>query len=110
MSVPGWYALILLALAAFRIWRLLAEDDILNRPRRFIVRVPRLWKEGDPPPAGVYYGIVEFIECPYCLGFWVALAWWGAWQIWPHGSLVVAVPFALSALVVGVKNLLSSDS
>lgn len=87
MNVPGWYALLLLALSAFRTWRLLAEDTILDRPRAALVR---------PLPKGE-----EFILCPWCAGFWVSLAWWAAWQAWPHGTLVVAVPFAISA-VVGV--------
>lgn len=85
MSVPGWYALILLVLAAFRVWRLLAEDTILEPLRaRFV-------------PADS--NREAFIRCPWCLGFWVSLAWWTAWQAWPDGTLVAAVPFAISAVV-----------
>jgi len=46
MDVPSpWVALILLA-ASFRIWRLLADDEILERPRYWLVRLPRGWQEG----------------------------------------------------------------
>ena len=39
MSVPGWYELLLLSLAAWRVFHLLAEDDILDRPRRYVTRL-----------------------------------------------------------------------
>jgi hypothetical protein len=109
VSVPGWYELILLALAAWRSWHLLAYDDILNRPRRWLFRVPPSWKEGDPPAKGARYKLVEWAECPFCSGWWTALVWWAAWQLWPHGTLVVAVAFALGAGVVAVHKVLSAD-
>ena len=82
MNIPGWYELLLLALAAFRTWKLLAEDTILDGPRRYVTGMSR-----------------ELLECPWCLGFWLSCAWWAAWLAWPHGTLIVAVPFALSAIV-----------
>jgi hypothetical protein len=101
VKIPDWYELLLLALAAYRLWRLLAEDDILDRPRRWLVRLGSEWeKEGDPVPANYRASLAEFLTCPFCFGAWVALGWWGAWQIWPHATLVVAVPFAISALLV----------
>lgn len=105
MSIPDWYALVLLALASFRSWRLLAEDDILDRPRRYVTRLGSTWqKEGDQLPKDYRMGLNNFLTCPWCLGFWMALAWWGAWQAWPHGTLVVSVPLALSALLVGAEK------
>lgn len=110
MNVPDWYELVLLAAAAFRSWRLLAEDDILDRPRRYVTGLGGKWqKEGDPLPDGYRIGLGSFIVCAWCLGAWLALAWWGAWQAWPHGTLVVAVPFVLSALVP-LSERLTSDS
>ena len=32
-QIPTWYGTILLSLAAYRVWRVLAEDTILDRPR-----------------------------------------------------------------------------
>ncbi len=110
MSIPGWYALVLLALAAFRTWRLLAEDDIFDRPRRYVTGLGREWKEeGNPLPEHYRVGLMAFIQCPWCLGFWLALAWWGAWEIWPHGATVAAVPMALSAIVPLVSKASSSE-
>lgn len=92
-NIPGVWAFALLALASYRSWRLLAEDSILNRPRAWAVRSE---------------GVSEFLSCPWCAGFWVALAWWGAWLLWPHGALVAAVPFALAAAVGAAASLLGA--
>ena len=110
MSIPDWYVLTLLALAAFRTWRLLAEDDLTESARRYVTRLGDKWeKDGDPVPENYRLTLGKFIDCPWCLGFWLALAWWGAWEIWPHGTTVVAVPMALSALVPIAHRVSSSD-
>jgi len=110
VSVPGWYALLLLALAAFRTWRLLAEDDILDRPRRYVTRLGREWQEeGDTIPADYRMALGKFIGCSWCLGLWVALAWWGAWQVWAFGTEVTAVPLALSALLALYEKVTSAE-
>ncbi len=96
-AIPNWYALSLLGLAAFRLWRLLAEDDILNRPRDRLSEWSLLghWdREGEPGnPA------MDFVMCPWCFGAWIAVGWWLTWIWQPHWTLVIAIPFALSALV-----------
>ena len=110
MNVPSWYGVILLSLAAWRLWHLLAEDDILDRPRRYVTRLDEKWeKEGDPVPKEYRVGFANWLTCPYCFGAWVALAWWGAWLIWPHETLIAATPFVLSAGVAGAAKVLSSD-
>jgi hypothetical protein len=35
--------------------------------------------------------------CPYCIGFWVALAVYLGWVFEPRWTLYAAAPFALSA-------------
>lgn len=82
MKVPDWWQTILLALAAWRTWKLLAGDMILDRPRRYVTG-----------------GWGDFLGCPYCSGFWIALGWFGAWEQWSHGALVAATPLVLSAIV-----------
>ena len=95
MNVPDWWEAVILALAAWRTFQLLAEDDILDRPRRYVTgKLDAKWE--------------LFIECPYCLGFWIAVAWWVAWIIFPYETLVVAVPWALSAGVIAASKVLSS--
>ena len=93
MNVPSWYEAALLALAAWRIFQLVSEDDILNRPRRYVT--DRLGPKLD-----------DFIVCPYCAGFYITLAWYVSWQIWPHGTLVAASLFAIHALMIGAYKVL----
>jgi hypothetical protein len=96
LSVPDWWEAVLLSLAAWRVFQLLSEDEILDIPRRYVTRkIPPYW--------------ADFILCVYCIGFWIVLAWWAAWEVWPHGTLVVATPFALSAGVIGAFKVLASE-
>jgi hypothetical protein len=96
VKVPDWWAATLLTLAAWRTFQLLSADDLLDTPRRYVTqRLSEYWQ--------------DFITCPYCAGAWTAGAWWIAWQLWPHGTLVVAVPFVLSAGVIASAKLLSDS-
>lgn len=95
--VPGVWTFALLATASYRLWRLLAEDTILDGPRRRVLRLVG-WQEGQPAPESYRAKWGEFLTCPWCLGWWIALAWWAAWLATDY-AVVVAVPFALSAVV-----------
>jgi hypothetical protein len=96
VTLPDWYGLILLGLAAFRTWKLLGDDTILDRPRNALIA--RLDRGGNAAHRRAQY-VSQFLDCPWCSGFWNALAWWGAYQLWPHGTLIAAAPFAIAALV-----------
>ncbi len=110
MSVPGWWEALLLSVAAWRVFQLLAFDSILDQPRRYVTRLGREWeKDGDLVPKEYREKWALFLVCAYCLGAWVALAWWVAWLIWPHGTLVFATPWVLSAGVVAASKVLSMD-
>lgn len=110
MNVPDWYELVLLALAAWRVFQLLAYDDITEGLRRRIMRVPKDW-DGKSPITNKSYRetLALFLQCPYCAGFWIAVVWWVAWLIFPTETVFVAVPWALSAGVIGASKLLSMD-
>ncbi len=84
-AIPNWYSLVLLSLASYRVFRLLAEDTILD-PLRDRFAKPESKTS-------------EFLACAYCFGAWISIAWWFAWVAWPHWSLVIAAPFAISAIV-----------
>jgi uncharacterized protein DUF1360 len=106
VRVPDWFVLVVLALASFRTWRLVARDTILDWPRNVAVGLPRRWSEGDPIPAGYREHLAVWIECMWCQGFYHAVGWWAAWVFWPHATVWVAVPWALSALLaLAAKNL-----
>jgi len=95
MRVPDTFALVLLGLAAFRTWKLIGDDTILDRPRDWFLN--RIRDVGGKNVGAVYMGTL--LECPWCAGFWISLAWWGAWEAWPHTTLIVAVPLVISAVV-----------
>lgn len=106
MTVPNWYELLLLALAAFRVYRLIGRDTILDPVRKWAVGLPANWQDGDPVPRGYREKLAIFLQCPWCAGFWMAVAWWAAWEAWPRWTLIVAVPWVVSALVaLAAKNL-----
>jgi hypothetical protein len=110
MNVPNWYELILLALAAWRLFHLAAFDDILDRPRRHVTRLNRTWKqEGDATGLMYREKLANFLTCGFCMGFWLSVAVWVAWLVFPTETVWVAVPLALNAGLIGAQRLLSSE-
>ena len=97
--IPPLYQFLLLAFATYRAWRLLAEDDILERPRRYIVRLPRHWVEGDEIPRKYRNEIALFLTCPWCAGAWIALLIYAGWML-TLGSVPGSVSDAFVAFVV----------
>lgn len=104
--IPSWWPALLLGIASWRTFHLLAFDDILNPLRNRLVGLPA----NATTRKGGVVKLMDFIECPYCLGFWVGLAWWGAWSIWPHGVLIGASAVAIASAAAIGQRLLSSDS
>lgn len=107
MRVPDWYGLVLLTLAGFRLWRLVAVDVVTRKLREPILGMT---EERHNRPAFSWPGyrpkLAEFVHCPWCLGAWCCIGWWGAWLVWPRGTLVASVPFAISAICgLVAKNL-----
>jgi hypothetical protein len=110
VTVPDWYETILLALAAWRLFHLIAFDDLLNRPRRYVTRLNKTWRqEGDSTGENYREGLAGFLTCPFCAGFWVTLAVWGSWLVFPTEAVFVAVPLALNAGLIGAQRILSNE-
>lgn len=77
--------LIVIALAVFRVSRLVVEDSITEPLRDWtLARVPDR--------------IGELIECIWCVSFWIALAATVAYALSPSVMFWVCFPFALSAI------------
>jgi hypothetical protein len=100
--IPSWYGLILLGLAAFRTWKLIGDDTILDRPRAKLLLLS--FRAGGPKAKNY---VEALLECPWCAGFWISLLWWGAFMLWPHGTVVASVPLAIAAIVGLLGNLIS---
>ena len=84
--------LIVLALAAFRLTRLVVEDSITDSLRDWVsVRSPFLSR---------------LIDCYWCAGFWVSVGVVVAHAAAPTPTYWLALPFALSA-VVGLLSTLT---
>lgn len=110
MEIPPLYELVLLGVAAWRSFQLLAFDDILNRPRRWVLRLDPNWQQ-DGDEVGDEYRLkwALFITCPYCAGFWIAIAWFVAWQITPFWTIIVTIPFVLNAIAIACHKHLAKN-
>lgn len=105
MKIPNWYELILLALASWRSYRLASEDEVLSRPRKWLLGLSG-WQEGSPTPLSYREELALFLTCPWCLGAWLAVAWWGLYELQPHWTVVAAVPWSISALLAAFETVL----
>ena len=81
-------AFVVLALAAFRVTRLVVEDAVTERLREWV------WRRV-PPSRGIGY----MITCYWCTGFWVSLLLAVLYMMVPTATVAVALVFALSAVV-----------
>jgi Protein of unknown function (DUF1360) len=117
--IPGWLALVVLALAACRLTRLLGWDDLppILRARRWVtgtrpVRGSATARQVETTYTTRRQTLAHFLNCGFCLGFWVALAVYLLWLLagapehresWVWYLLV---PFALGELVGLVSRVL----
>ena len=97
--IPEPWEFALLALAAFRVWKLLGDDRILDRPRDWLL------ERVDTRRSSTKWG--DFIVCPWCAGFWISGLVYAGWLLTLgnipgniSGSFVgLGVWFALSGAV-----------
>lgn len=93
-TLPGPWEAALLAAASYRLWRLAAEDSILDGPRDRILTAAPEWVD-------------DMIVCAWCLGFWISGATYLSWRAAPRPTLAAAVPLAISAAVGTWHHLLN---
>lgn len=96
--ILSWWGFTILALASFRLWKLVADDRILDRPRDWLLDQV-VGHRGEK--SGIYWS--DFLRCPWCAGFWITLVVYAVallgpldWHGWIDGVLVV---LAVSAVV-----------
>lgn len=102
--VPEPWPFVLLALACFRVTRLIGWDSISEPLRR---RLTGYTDQGAPTisdaqrskhgKARVY--VSTLLRCPWCIGTYVCLAAYGLWLWHPIVALALSVPAALGAVV-----------
>ena len=97
MLVDGWVELaarmLVVGLAAARLWRLAARDDLTG------------WWRDRMAATRVGASVVDFLDCRWCAGFWVAVVVYTAVVYVP-----VVVPFVAVFAAAQVAALTSGDS
>ena len=85
-------AIVVVGLVSYRIWRLLAVDEITERPREWLLN-RNVTAETDAR-------LHRFLSCPWCSGFWITgLVTFGWWLI--EGSTNPVAIWLASSVVVG---------
>lgn len=85
---------LLMVLASYRITRLVAQDTILKAPRERILNDGPTW-------AG------NLVTCPFCIGFWIALAVAGAtylFEPYPLPALTAVAVAGGSSLIFDLRG------
>lgn len=100
-----FYALAVIALGAYRLFRLVAWDFVLQGPRdRLLGKETRVSASTTNSITDVIESfrrprLEKFLRCPWCCGFWCCVILWGAHLAWPRPTLIVATVLASSTLV-----------
>ena len=104
--VPDWWEYVLLVLSTYSLFHLLAEDTILDGPRRKLLRIADTWERDAVPGSEADYEGDDyrlewglFLTCPWCAGFWIGVVVYAAWLIFGDWTLVALTPFAFRPLV-----------
>ena len=92
--IPSSLAFVVLVFAAYRLTRLAGWDDF-----PLAARLRERATEGRPT-------LDHLVGCPFCVGWWISLATYGAWLAFPRATLYAAMPLAISGAVgLIAKNL-----
>lgn len=102
MDLPTWLLLLVYALAAARLTRLIVTDDIAQPVRDVIAR--QALRTGARGRAGSW--LLSLVSCYWCAGFWasgaVVLAWWWWGDVPAVALLIVTLAVAqVQAMVNG---------
>lgn len=111
MNSPTFLAVLIAALAAYRLTRIVVADSITDPARAWLWRrtfAEAGWDSERDRPAVIvvsraWWWVHELVTCPFCTGWWVSLGVWAAWIHWP-----TARPAVVAVAVAGGQALLSS--
>ena len=113
IMIPSPWIGVVLALATFRVVRLIGWDDFppFVRARNWVTGAKAGTRSTSNSALGVTREqpevtwrykrplLADMISCAYCFGFWVSLVAYIAWRFAPTETLYIAAPFALSGAV-----------
>lgn len=110
--IPGPWTSLVLALAVYRVFRLVGWDDLpvvvkarmwvvgaeLVQPNGSVNRSMKITNEPDVEPEWRYRRpqLAHFIQCPYCVGFWISVLVYVWWLLSPTSCLYAMFAFALN--------------
>ncbi len=100
-------SVVVLGLAVARLWRLVSQDLVLERLRCWLVGATK-FRVGDAEVAkNRRPRVVEFLACPWCLGFWLSIPAVAVYRYAPDDVVVWIVGVLAVSEVVGliVRNL-----
>lgn len=109
--IPGPLELVVLVAAVYRLTRLVGWDDLppIQRARNRLTGALELPNLSDPELSTWTFRrptLAHFLACPFCVGFWLSLAAYGAWLSAPRLTLYAMTPLAISGAVgLIAKNL-----
>lgn len=117
--IPSAWVSVVLALAAFRLSRLVGWDDLppIARARAWVVGEKvthtgsgnaHMGLTADRAGEDVEYRrptLSHFLHCAFCAGFWICVLEYGAWLWEPRWTLYALFPFALN----GASGLIAKD-
>jgi hypothetical protein len=102
---PAPWAAAILALGVFRVVRLIGWDvfPVVARVRAWAVGETIRYNVAENRDNAIYAyrrpTLNYFINCPFCMGFWLSLAIYGLWRWQPDYTVAALFPLALSAAV-----------
>lgn len=94
--------LALAGIATFRVTRTLAKDEVAS-----FIRAPFTQLEGTsglgeveekPRGGGLRRAVGELLECPFCLGQWIAAAFMSGFALAPAATRIIASIFTVKAI------------
>lgn len=127
---PDWWQALVLALAVFRLVRLVGRDTITAQLRGRLTLSDYTYERWHPfvtsraeqdvdawgghdrfPPPFTKrrWKAAELARCPWCAGWWIAGLVWAAWSLAPRATLWLAVWPALSGTVGLVARHLDAE-
>lgn len=112
--VSYWLDFVLLALASFRLTRLLVYDKItafLRKP--FHKEITEIAPDGtveeyiEIKGTGIRKWIGELLSCHWCTGVWSAAILYGGWVLFPQIGFPVVMILAIAGLASFLETVLS---